>query len=401
MFHRISALAVAALVSGLSAQAQSQSQDEEASRFEFTVDARARAEEVDQDNALQDATAFTLRLRAGVETPGWRGLSALAEVEAVEIVGSEEFNSGSNGRTEYSAVLDPEDVEINQLVVRYLDGSHYVQAGRQRMVLDNARFFGDVGYRQNQQTYDAVSYMNTALQGQQIRYAYMTRARRFLSDKHPIGEIDMNSHLLNYRLQRLNGDVFTAYAYLIDMDTSAVEQNSTKTFGLRYTGTYATTAADLLYTFEYADQSDYADGAATNDADYFVVEFGVKFKNEWLVQIGQERLGGDGVYGFQTPFGTNHAFNGLADVFAARTPATGLVDSYAKLVVLVLGARVLLAVHNFDADQGSADHGSELDLQIEKRFAERFGISLMVADYRSDNFAVDTTKWAIWLDFRY
>jgi len=399
MFYRISVLAVVAVVAGLSARAEAQ--DEQANRFNFTFDARARVEEVDQDNALQDATALTLRLRAGLKTPSRRGLSALAEFEAVEIVGAEDFNSGSNGRTEYSAVLDPEAVELNQLVVRYLDGSHYLQVGRQRMILDNARFFGDVGYRQNQQTYDAVSYMNTALQGQQFRYAYMSRARRFLSDEHPVGEIDMDSHLLNYRLQRLNSDTFTAYAYLIDMDTPAVVQNSTKTFGLRYSGTYATTAADLLYALEYANQSDYADGASTNDADYVAVELGVKFKNEWLAQIGQERLGGDGIYGFQTPFGTNHAFNGLADVFAARTPATGLVDSYAKLVVPLFGARILLAAHDFDADQGGADHGSELNLQVEKRFAERFGFNLMVADYRADNFAVDMTKWAIWLDFRY
>ncbi|MGI9236457.1 MAG: alginate export family protein [Woeseiaceae bacterium] len=399
MFYRISMLAVVAVVAGLSARAEAQ--DEDANRFEFTVDARARVEEVDEDNALQDASALTLRLRAGLKTPSRRGLSALAELEAVENVGAEDYNSGSNGRTEYSAILDPEDVELNQLVVRYLDGSHYLQVGRQRMVLDNARFFGDVGYRQNQQTYDAVSYMNTALQGQQFLYAYMSRARRFLSDEHPVGEIDMNSHLLNYRLQRLNSDTFTAYAYLIDMDTPAVVQNSTKTFGLRYSGTYATTAADLLYTLEYANQSDYADGASTNDADYVAVELGVKFKNEWLMQFGQERLGGDGVYGFQTPFGTNHAFNGFADIFAARTPATGLVDSYARLVVPLFGARILLTAHDFGADQGGADHGSELNLQVEKRFAERFGINLMIADYRADNFAVDTTKWALWLDFRY
>jgi len=398
MFHRVGALAALIVVAGLPDPIQAQ---EEANQVEFLVNARLRIEEVDQDNALLDATATTVRVRAGLKTPTWSNLSALVELEAVEAVGSEDFNSGSNGRTQYSAILDAEDVELNQFVVRYLEGAHYLQVGRQRMVLDNARFFGDVGYRQNQQTYDALTYMNTALQGQQFRYAYMSRARRFLSDEHPVGEIDMNSHLLNYRLQRLNNDVFTAYAYLIDMDTPAVIQNSTKTFGLRYKGSFTADAADLLYTIEYASQSDYADGASTNDADYVAIEFGVKFRNEWVVQVGQERLGGDGIYGFQTPFGTNHAFNGLADVFAARTPAAGLVDSYAKLVVPVLGARVLLAAHSFDADQGALDHGSELDLTIEKRFAEKFGINLMVADYRADNFAVDTTKWSISLDFRY
>lgn len=44
--------------------------------------------------------------------------------------------------------------------------------------------------------------------------------------------------VLDNELQRLNGDAFSADAYLVDMDTPAVVQNSTKIFGLRYTGTY-------------------------------------------------------------------------------------------------------------------------------------------------------------------
>ena len=375
--------------------------EQDENEFGFSADARVRFEEVEQDNALLDATSLTLRVRAGIETPNWDGFSVLAEFEGVEAFGSEDFNSGSNGRTQYSTVLDPEDAEINQLVLRYRNGGHYVQAGRQRMVLDNARFFGDVGYRQNQQTFDAITYMNTVKQGHQFRYAYMTRARRFLSDEHPLGEIDMNSHLLNYRLQRLNGDSFTAYAYLIDMDTPAVVQNSTATFGLRYSGTWPTRAAALLYTVEYANQSDYADGASTNDADYLVAEVGLKFRNEWVVKAGHERLGGDGTFGFQVPFGTNHAFNGLADLFAGGTPPNGVVDNYLKLTAPVLGARVRLAAHDFAADAGGADYGREIDIEIGKRFAERFGVSLLYADYNADSFAVDTRKLAIWLDFRY
>lgn len=389
---------IATATLALSGLAEARQEAEPALRA--SLDARARIERADQDNARDDATATTLRVRAGLSTAAWRGLSAVMEVEAVEAVGND-FDNGLNERTQYSQILDPEDVELNQLAVRYLDGPHYLQLGRQQMVLDNTRFFGDESYRQNQQTFDAVSYMNTALQGQQIRYVYMNRIRRYLSDEHPVGEIDMNSHLLNYRLQRTNGDVFTAYAYLIDMDTPAVVQNSTKTFGVRYTGSLATRATEFLYALEYANQSDYADGAATNDADYLSLELGVKFRNEWIVKAGQERLGGDGTYGFQTPFASNHLFHGLADVFALRTPSTGLVDSYAKVVIPMMGARISIAGHDFAADQGSSDHGSEIDLLIEKRFAERFGLSLMFADYRSDDFAVDTRRWSVWLDFKY
>lgn len=399
MICRTTALIAIVMIAGLSQPTRAQ--EEEANRAEFLFDARARTESVEEDNALLDATSFTVRARAGVKSPVLRGFDALLELEAVQHLGSEDFNSGANGNTEYSAVLDHDIVEINQLAVRYRDARHYIQFGRQHMVLDNERFFGDVVYRQNQQTFDALSYMNTALQGQQFRYVYMTRARRFLSDEHPVGEIDMNSHLLNYRLQRLNGDVFSAYAYFIDMDTPAVVQNSKKTFGLRYTGTYPVQAGDVLYTLEYANQSDFGDGAATNDAGYVLAELGLKFNNEWVAKIARERLGGDGVYGFQTPFGTNHLFNGYADIFAARTPANGLIDSFVSLTVPLWGARTQLVVHDFSADAGNADHGSELNVRIEKRFADRFAVSLLFADYQADNFGVDTTKWAIWLDFRY
>ena len=376
------------------------SAQEDENKLELSFDARVRVEGVEEDNALRDATSSTARIRAGLTTPTYGGWSGLAEIEAIANVGSEDFNSGSNGQTAFSTVPDHEDVEVNQLAIGYRDNRHNLLLGRQRMVLDNARHFGDVVYRQNQQTFDVARYMNTALAGQRFVYAYMIRARRFLGDEHPVGEIDMNSHLLNYRWQRLNGDVFSAYAYLIDMDTAAVVQNSTKTFGLRYVGSYATSAGDFLYTLEYANQSDYADGAATNDADYLLGEVGIKFKNEWVAKIGQERLGGDGVYGFQTPFGTNHIFNGYADIFAARTPSNGLVDSYAAVTIPVLGARVELSAHDFAADEGDADHGTELNLRLEKRFAERFAVSLLYADYQADAFGVDTTKWVVWFDFK-
>ena len=387
--------AVTALVAGPTCA------QEDDNEYEFSFNGRVRIEGVEENNALRDATSATARIRAGLSTPSFGGWSGIAEIEAIENVAGDDFNSGSNGRADFSVVLDHEDVEVNQLAVGYRDNQHDLQLGRQRMVFDNARHFGDVAYRQNQQTFDALRYVNTSLAGQRFAYAYMTRARRFLGDENPVGEIDMNSHLFNYRLQRLSGDVFSAYAYLVDMDTAAVRQNSIKTFGLRYVGSYATQAGDLLYTLEYANQSDFGDGLATNDADYVLAEAGIKLKNEWVAKLGQERLHGDGVYGFQTPFGTNHAFNGLADLFAARTPADGLIDTYANVTAPLLGARVRLAAHHFTADRGGRDYGTELDFTLEKRFAEHFALNLLFADYRADGFGVDTTKWVVWLDVRY
>lgn len=97
------------------------STQEDENEVEFSFNGRVRVEGVEEDNALRDATSSTLRIRAGLTTPTYSGWSGLAEIEAIENVGGDDFNSGSNGRTAFSAVLDHEDVEINQLAVGYRD----------------------------------------------------------------------------------------------------------------------------------------------------------------------------------------------------------------------------------------------------------------------------------------
>jgi len=51
------------------------------------LDARYRFENVDQDNALRDANAQTLRTRAGFQSGKWYGLSGLVEVDNVSRLG--------------------------------------------------------------------------------------------------------------------------------------------------------------------------------------------------------------------------------------------------------------------------------------------------------------------------
>lgn len=361
--------------------------------FRLTLDGRYRLEQVDQGN-LEDATASTLRARLGAH---WdRGdFDSLLELESVVVLGSEDYNSGSNGRTQFAPVLDPDGSEVNQAYVGYQLGGTYLRVGRQRLVLDNARFFGDVDFRQNQQTYDALMLMHTPAAGSRLLYAFMNRARRFLSDDHPFGWIDMATHTLNYSYERLNGDRLVLYAYLVEMKTPGLTQNSHKSFGASYSGGIDVGRSRMLYRLEYADQSDYADGLASNDADYLALELGLRLPNEWVASIGYEQLGGDGVYGFQTPLATGHVFNGYADLFAARTPPTGLRDVVVKLRIPVQGSSVEFGYHDFSADSGGLDYGTEVDVAVDFRFAQNYYVGFKFADYRADGFGVDTTKW--WL----
>ena len=55
-----------------------------------------------------------------------------------------------------AVVADPEALELNRLQLAWTDKSANATLGRQRIVLDDGRFVGSVGFRQNEQTFDAV-----------------------------------------------------------------------------------------------------------------------------------------------------------------------------------------------------------------------------------------------------
>ena len=150
---------VAGLVAGPAfAQTDKKSQDDKPAAF-VTVhaDIRYRLEFVDQQGIAKDAAASTLRLRTSLQTAEWNGLSAVVEGEAILAIGKERFNDTINGRTQYPVVADPEDILLNQAYIRWKpDRRIEVTAGRQAVNLDNQRWIGSVGWRQNDQTLDAV-----------------------------------------------------------------------------------------------------------------------------------------------------------------------------------------------------------------------------------------------------
>ncbi|MEO7187124.1 MAG: hypothetical protein ABIW58_01810, partial [Sphingomicrobium sp.] len=116
------------------------------------LDLRLRYEDVDQDGIAREARALTTRVRAGAEfkTGPW---SVLAEGEATGAL-SEKYFSGLNSRTNLPLVADPENIELNRLQLQYRGVPKLVATvGRQRINLEDQRFVGSVGWRQNEQTF--------------------------------------------------------------------------------------------------------------------------------------------------------------------------------------------------------------------------------------------------------
>ena len=356
---------------------------------------RYRLENVDIDGPLRTATASTLRTRLGFETNTALPIGALVEVEDVHALGAEKFNSTTNGRNDYAVVADPDSTELNQAYLTARGRGMRANVGRQTLSFDGERFIGSVDFRQNQQTYDSVFAQGSLSNGSQLTYAYLWQVNRFLGDDHPLGNLDMRTHAVNFAFPRLNGDRFVAYTYLLEFDELTAA--STKTFGASYDGGIDVGARKFLYRAEYAYQSDYADNPHSASVWYANAELGIRFVAQWVVTAGVEVLNGDGAAAFQTPLATLHKFNGFADIFAGATPPGGLQDRYLRLYAPILGTRLTVTAHDFRDDDGDRDYGREIDAELNWRIDSHWLIGLKYADYRDDTFAADTRKGWLWV----
>ncbi|MBI2383383.1 MAG: alginate export family protein [Gammaproteobacteria bacterium] len=361
------------------------------------LDLRLRHESVDTDNpAKKDAEANTVRTRLGYTTGAWNGFDAGIEFEGVSHIGSANYSPTPAGS--YAVVADPDSNELNQAYIRYTGiAGTTLKYGRQRIVLDNARFVGNVGWRQNEQTYDALSVTGaTWLPKTTVRYAFLTDANTIIATDRPL-----HGHLLNVSYALAPELNLVAYGYLLDWATGGVPTPpaDSRTLGLRATGAVALGAGKFGYALEYAQQSDYAD-ASFDSHGYSLAELGYGVPAVG-VKLGYELLGGDGASAFQTPLATLHAFNGWADLFLS-TPATGLRDVYLQAggtAFQKLGWMV--RSHRFDADTGSADYGKELDAQLTWAFLDTLSVGAKYANYDAKDFSFDTTKTWAWVEYRF
>jgi hypothetical protein len=324
--------------------------------FEPRLDMRLRHEVVEDEGFVRRAVADTLRLRAGLGMK-WNGRwQALVEAEGVAAA-SDRHNSGANGRSGFPVVADPAGVELNQAWLSWSDGEFSSVLGRQRLQLDNQRWIGNSGWRQNEQTFDAASLSWKAAGGAHLRAVWLDRVHRVAGDRalDPLArERDLDSWLLNAAFPHAGGQ-WVAYGYRHrDKDLPSA---STLTVGLRSSGKRARERVGWGWTIEAAEQRDAAGNPLRFSHRYWLVEPSVTAGGiTW--RLGWEHLGGDGVRAVQAPLGTLHAFNGWADRFNA-TPATGLDDRYLAAGGAVGGQAWSMAWHDYRADHGGGQLGRE------------------------------------------
>lgn len=388
--RRLCALgAVALFWGGTDAGAQ------EASAGDWHFDSRLRYETVDQDG-LRDADALTYRARLGYQSPAWHGFTGLIEVEGLADLAGD-YNDTVNGRTDFAIIADPETLELNRLHVAWAgEEGQRATLGRQRIVLGNARFVGNVGFRQNEQTFDAVRLEAPLTARLSLSYVYLDRVRRVFGDDSPQGEWDSDSHVVAADVQAPFGQI-GAYALLLDFQNAPAQ--ASQTYGLRWSHEWTGEALRPRITLETARQSDYRNNSAAFDLNYHLAEFTAR-RGSTTARLGWEQLNGDGTRGFATPLATLHTFQGWADVFL-NTPADGVRDLYAGLTHTIAtragdGPLTLaLAAHRFSDAGGGTGFGHELNASARFSISPRAAVEIKAAAFESENlrFADRTKTW--------
>ncbi len=386
---------------------------------------------------LETGEAFTLRSLIGWQTAPFHNFSFSAQLTDVHEF-NDDFNdrryntpehnngtaSASLDKRQYPNIVDPGYTDINQLYVDWTGIKNTkLRLGRQQLNLDNVRFIGDIGFRQDMQVFDGLSVTNKSIQDVELFAAHFGKVRQ-ITTKLRDGNID----ILNAKYRISPTEALVGYGYFIDVanlgqnggnpaavstaaqggnglggsgDIPASATNitpdqtdaSSKTFGLRLDGVRKLNDDwKVLYTAEYAKQDDYRGGSPLIDTHYFKLGGGAAYGN-WSLRINHEKLSSnDGKYAFQTPLGTNHLFQGWADVFLA-TPRQGMEDTFITLAGSIEQAKLYAEYHVFKSDeryqslngQLGDKYGTELDLSVTYPFSKEITGKLEYANFNESD----------------
>lgn len=369
------------------------------------IDARIRYEGVDQPTV--DADAVTVRLRTGLElrhAPSH--LSVLVEAEGTLGLHNE-YNAfpfalpGSpQRRPQYAVVADGESIDLNRAQIMYKVKNFALTVGRQRINLDDQRFVGSVGWRQNEQTFDAVRAEATVGPVSLDATYAIQQDSIFGSEAGPRRSMDGDFVFAQAGI-KAGPLLVKGFTYIIDYDEAFAFANSSQTYGGRVSGSFPLSKAVKLNVLaSYARQMDMGRNPVNYAADYVLGELGLGYQGFTLTG-GYEKLGADKAAGkaFQTPLATLHKFNGWADLFLT-TPGTGLEDYYITLakvfpkVKAVQGLNANVTYHEFRSDVGNVKFGTEWDVSLGFK-TRKVGWLVKYANYNAEKFGVD--RRIVWL----
>ena len=353
------------------------------------VDVLASYEYKNRDDATSPGKQFSLRTRIGYRTGSFYNFEAYAQLHNLTNL-QEDFRfpqGGSfHGDLDRDLIADPDG---NRLYKAFLDykgiSDTLIRVGRQEIILDDARLLGNIGWRLNGQSFDAVSITNTSVQDLKIYAGYVNQVNDiFLTHS----DLD-HFYLVNAKYSPFEKHSLSGYVYLLDTESNVDTARDSATYGFRFVGK----PAPFDYYIDYTHQSDFADGE-DHDADMFNAYLGMQVSK---VNIGAGYSYISGQDGsdrpFDTLFSTAHKFNGFADLFLATNGGGllgGLEDYYVKASTKVLGCKLIAVYHYFDTvddDAFDGTYGDEVDLVLVKPINKNLKLLIKYANFMQDDDA--------------
>lgn len=294
-----------------------------------------------------------------------------------------------------------------------------LKLGRQEIIYDDHRIFGNVGWAQQARSHDAalIKYTKESFKfdlgfafnqdGEALTGTTLTTPNTYKSIQYAWVHKDWENFSGSFLFLN-NGLQYT--------DTTNPDNNET-----RYS---QTTGAHLKYTKEKLDLVSnlfYQFGSDVNNNDlsaYLLsLEANYKISEQWKATLGGELQSGNdngapangNNDAFMPFYGTNHKFNGLMDYFYVgnHMDNVGLIDVYAKTNIKFNPKSSLnIAAHNFMAaadlpGDTSKQLGTEIDLvysyNLQKEINIKAGYSHLFAsdgmEILKNNFDGNTNNW--------
>lgn len=396
----LSTLALAGIAGGAHADTFS----EALAKSKPILESRLRSESVSQAG-LNDADALTWRNRVGFESGQFGKVKILVEFEDVRAL-KDDYNSGYNGKTSYASVNDPEVTELNRLQLTWTpNAATTVTAGRQRILIDDNRFIGNSGWRQDEMTFDALR-VDVKKGKWSTTYAYLTKINRTAGE---YADWDSDSHILNVGYAASPALKVQGFVYALDFKNSAY--NSTLTTGLRFSGEKPLSkTTKLTYAGVIAKQVDHGNNPSDFSLKAVNGEVGVNH-GRWKVTAAYEKNEGNGVRGFITPVGSAHNVRGWADAFSTngnKMLPDGLNDlsfttTYAHPTQIGPFKKPTLTIsyHDFQTDRNSRAVGKEWDALASAALTKNLTVSVKYADFDRADSSMPASRRKVWVGLEY
>lgn len=338
-------------------------------------------------DTLQHSHGATVRTRLGYETMAFYGFTGLAEmINTASPKPSGYFDGTGNNSAGRSQVSDPERTDVNRVWLQFAKeewADLELKTGRQRVIFDDARFIGNVGWRQNEQTFDAVSVQTSlGMENLVVQYVYAWEVNRIFADQggpENVRDYGPKSHFVNLKYRMAEALEIVGFFYHISPNSNAYAIQASQTYGTRLTGRVKASEESRLF-LDYQVSAAYQRDAGRNPEDvdtyYLMLEPAIGVKAIGKLAVGYEVLGSDnGDAVIATPFSTAHKFNGFADVFLNNGGPRGLRDVYVRVIpeVPVDGATFEFQFHQFYDDTGGDNLGQEYDFVTSYQVNEYLG----------------------------